>query len=185
MRKHVLLWALVALVATSPVAADNSFGVFGAFHNTEDVDSSTGAGLRTRLGWLDLRASWLNDLTRDTSPESLDFELQAVPLEAGVAFNFMEDARWSPYAGGGLSYFLLDSDDVEIKDQAGFYGVLGSEFGMRENLNFMLEAVYRNMEAEVERDPNSVRDVTNIDLERESTVELGGFGVNAGISWRF
>jgi hypothetical protein len=185
MRKHVLLWVFIALVAVSPAAADNSFGVFGAYHNTEDVDESSGAGIRTRLGWLDLRASWLNDLTRDTSPESLDFELQAVPLEAGVAFDFMTDARWNPYVGGGVSYFLLDSDDVEIKDQAGFYGVLGSEFGFRENLNFMVEAMYRNMEAEVERDPNKVRDVNNIDLERESNVELGGFGINAGVSWRF
>ena len=185
MRKHVLLWALVALVAVSPAAADNSFGVFGAYHNTEDVDESTGGGLRTRLGWLDLRASFLNDLTRDTSPESLDFELQAVPLEAGVAFDFMDDARWNPYVGGGLSYFLLDSDTVEIDDQAGFYGVLGSEFGMRENLNLMVEAVYRNMEADVERDPDNFDDIDDITLEDESTVELGGLGVNVGVSWRF
>ena len=184
-KKHVLLCLFIALVAVSPVAADNSFGVFGAYHDTEDVDQSTGGGLRTRLGWLDLRASFLNDLTRDTSPESLDFELQAVPLEAGIAFDLMDDARWNPYVGGGLSYFMLDSNDVEINDEAGFYAVVGSEFGMRENLNFMVEAMYRDMEATVERDPNSVRDVSNIELENESTVELGGFGINAGVSWRF
>lgn len=185
MRKHVLLWALVALVAVSPAAADNSFGVFGAYHNTEDVEDSMGGGLRTRLGWLDLRATFLNDLTRDTSPESLDFELHAVPLEAGLAFDFMQDSRFNPYVGGGVSYFLLDSDDVNVSDQAGFYGVLGSEFGYRENLNFMVEAVYRNMEADVERDPNSLDDVDDITLNEESTVELGGFGLNAGVSWRF
>jgi hypothetical protein len=180
------MWAVIAaLVAVSPAAADNEFGVFGAYHNTQDVNDSFGGGLRTRLGWLDLRASYLNDLTRDTTPESLDFELHAVPLEAGLAFDFMKDSAWSPYVGGGFSYFLLDSDQVDVKDQAGFYAVLGSEFGLRENLNFMVEALYRNMEATVERDPNSVRDVSRIDLQNESKVELGGLGVNAGISWRF
>ena len=60
------------------------------------MDSSAGGGIRTRLGWLDLRASFLNDLTRDTAPERLDFELQAVPLEAGLAFNFMENGACRP-----------------------------------------------------------------------------------------
>lgn len=185
MRKHLWLFALVALLAASPAAADNSFGLFGTFYDTEDVDSSAGGGIRTRLGWLDLRASFLNDLTRDTSPERLDFELQAVPLEAGLAFNFMENGAWSPYAGGGFSYMMLDSDEVEIKDEAGFYAVLGSDFGMRENLNFMVEAIYRNMEARVDRDPRNLSGIDDITLEEESTVELGGLGINAGLSWRF
>lgn len=185
MRKHLWFFALIALLAASPAAADNSFGLFGTFYDTEDVDQSVGGGIRTRLGWLDLRASFLNDLTRDTEPERLDFELQAIPLEAGLAFNFLESGAWSPYAGGGASYMMLDSDEVEIDDEVGFYGVLGSDFGMRDNLNFMVEAIYRNMEAKVDRDPRNLSGIDDVTLEEESTVELGGFGVNAGVSWRF
>ncbi len=185
MRKHLWLFALVALLAASPAAADNSFGLFGTFYDTEDVDSSAGGGIRTRLGWLDLRASFLNDLTRDTSPERLDFELQAVPLEAGVAFNFMENGAWSPYAGGGVSYMMLDSDEVEIDDEAGFYAVAGQRLRHARQPQLHGRGDLPQHGGAGGPRPRNLSEIDDITLEEESAVELGGLGVNAGLSWRF
>jgi opacity protein-like surface antigen len=176
MRKTIL-WVAAALVLVVGPASANDFGLFGSGWNTKDADQGMGVGGKVNLGRLfELRAAYFSDLTADTSPESRDFELKAVPLEAGLAFKFADNERFSPYAGGGVGYYLLDTNRGEVDDETGWYAVLGADFKTSENLGFMVEGIYRGMEATVRNDdPSDV--IGDVDLD------FGGLGVNAGLVW--
>src|SRR5918992_1090412 len=177
MRKTILWVAALALLAGPASATD--FGLFGSGWNTKDADQGIGVGGKLNFGRLfELRAAYFSDLTADTSPERRDFELRAIPLEAGLAFKFAESERMSPYAGGGAGYYMLDTDRGDIDDEVGWYAVLGADFQTSENLGFMVEGIYRGMEATVRRDDlDDIRDDVNVDF--------GGLGVNAGLVWTF
>jgi|SRR5687767_2783349 len=176
-----LLIAAVALLLASPSAAGN-LRLFGSYWNTEDADEAVGFGVGTRLGrYFDLRATYYSDVTADTTPEHSDFEIQAIPLEAGFVFPFAESANFNPYAGGGVSLVLLDIDGGEVNEELGFYGVLGAEFGDPDGVGFFAEAMYRQMEAKV-RDDDDFDDVV---IRDEVETALSGFAVNGGVVWRF
>lgn len=177
MKKTLLCAAALVLLAGPASATD--FGFFGSGWNTNDADQGMGVGGKVNLGRIfELRAAYFSDLTADTSPESRDFELKAVPLEAGLAFKFAENERFAPYVGGGAGYYLLDTNRGEIDDEAGWYAVLGADFKTSESLGFMVEGIYRGMEA-------TVRDDDPDDIIGDVDVDFGGLGVNAGLVWTF
>ena len=177
MRKTILWVAALTLLAIP--ASANDFGLFGSGWNTKDADQGMGVGGKFNFGRLfELRAAYFSDLTADTSPESRDFELKAIPLEAGLAFKFAESERMSPYVGGGAGYYMLDTDRGDIDDEAGWYAVLGADFKTSENLGLMVEGIYRGMEATVRNDDPD-------DIIGDVNVDFGGLGVNAGLVWTF
>ena len=92
----------------------------------------------------------------------------------------MPDASFNPYVGAGVGYYLLDTDRFEVDDEVGFYGVIGGEFGDPDGLSFMVEGMYRNIEAEV-RDDDIDDDIEFDDVD----FDLSGPVLNAGIVWRF
>ncbi len=176
MRKTIL-WtvAVLALLAGPASAAD--FGLFGAYWDTKDADQALGGGVKVDFARIvELRASYFSDLTADTSPESRDFEIKAVPLEAGLNFKFAQSDRFTPYVGGGIGYYLLDTNRGDIDDETGWYAVVGADIKGSSGLGFMVEGIYRGMEATVrDDDPN--------DITGDVDVDFGGLGVNAGLVW--
>lgn len=172
------MMAVLALLASPAVAVD--IGAYGAFWDTEDADQALGAGAKLRFGIVELRGTYFSDVTADTEPESQDFEVSAIPLEAGLAFRFADTDRFSPYLGGGAGYYLLDTTEGDIDDEVGYYAVLGADFTGPGGLGFMVEGIYRNMEASVRGD---LDDDPGVDDDVD--IQLGGFGINAGLVWRF
>lgn len=181
--KKTILFAVAALAILAGPASAADFSIFGAYWNTQDADEAAGAGAKLRLGrFVELRGTYFSDVTADTEPERFDFEVSAIPLEAGLRFDFAEGAAFSPYVGGGASYIMLDTTEGDIDDEVGYYAVLGSEFGQRDSgLSFMAEAIYRNVEATVSEDEDGFPD----DIRDDVILRLDGLGVNAGIVWRF
>jgi opacity protein-like surface antigen len=170
--------AALALLASPALAAD--LGVYGAFWDTEDADQALGVGSKLRFGIVELRGTYFSDVTADTEPESRDFEVSAIPLEAGLAFRFADTDRFSPYLGGGAGYYLLDTTEGDIDDEVGYYAVVGADFTTGGGLGLMVEGIYRNMEATVRGDLDD-----DPDVDDDVDIQLGGFGVNAGLVWRF
>lgn len=181
MRKKTALLAVMVLALVAGPAAAADFGLFGSYWNTDDADEAVGVGGKFRFARIvELRATYFNDVTADTEPESRDFELRALPFEAGLAFSFAPGARFSPYVGGGAGYYLLDTNRGDVDDEVGFYAVLGADIRGATGLGFMVEAIYRNMEATVRGD---LDDDPRVDDEVD--IQLGGLGVNAGLVWTF
>lgn len=183
MKKTILCAAAALTMLAAPAAKATDFGVFGSYWATEDVDEALGAGAKLRLGrFVELRGTYFSDVTADTDPERFDFEVSAIPLEAGLRFDFAEGEAFSPYVGGGASYVMLDTTEGDIDDEVGWYAVLGAEFARQPSgLGFMAEAIYRGIEATVTEDEDGFPDDVNEDV----ILNLDGFGVNAGLVWRF
>ncbi|HWN43300.1 MAG TPA: hypothetical protein VNW71_13825 [Thermoanaerobaculia bacterium] len=183
MKKTILFFAVAALAILAGPASATDIGLFGAYWNTQDADEALGAGAKFRLGrFVELRGTYFSDVTADTEPERFDFEVSAIPIEAGLRFDFAEGSAFNPYVGGGAGYYMLDTTEGDIDDEVGYYAVLGSEFGARDSgISFMAEAIYRNMEATVTEDEDGFPD----DIRDDVAIRLDGLGLNAGIVWRF
>ena len=183
MKKTILCAAAALTILAAPAANATDFGVFGSYWGTEDADEALGAGAKLRLGrYVELRGTYVSDVTADTDPERFDFEVSAIPLEAGLRFDFAENEAFSPYVGGGASYLLLDTTEGDIDDEVGWYAVVGAEFARQPSgLGFMAEAIYRGVEATVTEDDDGFPD----DVHEDVSLNLDGFGVNAGLVWRF
>jgi len=177
--KRTILWATAVLALLAGPASATDFGLFGAYWDTKDADNALGVGGKFDFArFLELRASYFSDLTADTSPERRDFEIKAIPLEAGLNFKFAQSDRFTPYVGGGIGYYLLDTNRGDIDDETGWYAVVGADFKGSSNLGFMVEGIYRGMEATVHGD--DLNDITG-----DVDVDFGGLGVNAGLVWSF
>lgn len=183
--KKTVLFAAAALALIAGPAAANDFSVFGSYWDTQDMDEGLGGGAKLRLGrYVELRGTYFSDLTADTDPERFDFEVSAIPIEAGLRFDFTQGQSFTPYVGGGAGYYMLDTTEGEIDDEVGWYAVLGAEFGRQNSgLGFMAEAIYRQMEATVTDLPNDFPDPG--DVRDEVVLQLDGLGVNAGLVWHF
>src|SRR5688572_12364374 len=117
-----LFMAALGSVALPAAAAD--LAAFGSYWDTSDADQAFGFGTRLRFArFVELRATYFRDATADAEPDSLDFDVSVIPVEAGFAFQFAQDAPFSPYVGAGGGYYLLNSSDVEIDDEVGWYAV--------------------------------------------------------------
>ena len=184
MKKTVLFAAAVLALIAGPAAASD-FSVFGSYWDTQDMDEALGGGAKLRLGkYVELRGTYFSDLTADTDPERFDFEVSAIPIEAGLRFDFTQGQSFTPYVGGGAGYYMLDTTEGEIDDEVGWYAVLGAEFGGQDSgLGFMAEAIYRQMEGTVTDRPNDFPDPG--DVRDDVVFQLDGLGVNAGLVWKF
>jgi hypothetical protein len=200
MKKALILIAVAAVAFGGSAAAASDFAVFGSYLDTEDLDQSVGAGVRAGFGnrfQLDLRASYFPDLREDfesfvddpgTDPGRFQNDVEAIPLDAGLKLNFNPEEGWNPYVGGGATYWFLDLERGEVDDEAGFYLAGGIELARPTGgMGFFAEAIYREVEATVNRDPDDFDDLDDVDFEaiRQRDLDVGGIGVNAGLIWKF
>lgn len=180
--RRLTLAAILLLVATPTWAGD--LGLFGSYWDTDELGDTAGAGVKYALGdaglRFELRGSFYPDLSRDLggliAGEDGDLEVEAIVPEAGITFNFSPESATQFYLGAGLSYYLLDAGDVDIDDEAGFYGLAGFATGGRSGgAGFFAEVLYRSVEATLE--DNAL--VEKVDLD------LSGPSINMGVIFRF
>jgi outer membrane protein W len=174
--------AVLGLGLLAMPAKATDFAVFGAYQDTKDADSGYGVGAKLDFGrFVTLRATYLGDVTSNTRFSSGDdFKLRVIPLEAGLQYKFNPDSNFSPYLGGGASYFLLDTNRGNIDDELGWFAMVGAEIKTQHSFGIMLEGIYRSVESTVRDDENGDTTVSD-----KVDVQLRGFGANAGLIWHF
>lgn len=203
MHKTVFPILAFALILWSAPAAAGDFALFGSYADTEDLEETVGGGVKVGIDLgatplqLDLRATYLPDLTEDfesfvddpgDDPGPFTNDIEAIPLDVGVTYDFGPRTGVTPYLGGGGTYFLLDAERGELDDEAGFYVVGGLEVNRRGGgVGFFAEALYREVEATVDHEPGEFDEIDDIDFQDldERDLDVGGFGVNAGLIWSF
>jgi outer membrane protein W len=199
MKKMILMLAGFAVLASAPAKAAGDFSLFGAYWDTDVAGDTAGGGIGTSFAFndvvgLELRATYFEQLSDDAlgnvfdsnDPVFRDQSIQVLPVDIGLRFNLGGNQEmFHPYVSAGGSYFLLDSDFGEIKDEVGYYGAVGASFGHREGTNFFAEAIYRNAKGQVDVDPEDLDDIDDIDVNSRAKFDIDGFGVNAGVRWRF
>lgn len=178
LRKTVLLTILALGLCALPASATD-FSVGGAYWDTKDADQALGVNGKLRFGIFELRGTYFSDVTADTDPEHRDFEISAIPLEAGLSFHFGEGDRVSPYVGGGAGFYLLDTNRGDVNDELGWYAVAGVDIPTHAGFGINVEGIYRGIEATVDNVDGDANIRDNVDLN------LDGFGLNAGLVWKF
>lgn len=183
-KKTVAILGMVTAAAMGFLArpaAASSIEVGGAYWDTKDADQASGVMTKLTFGnFVELRGAYFSDVTTNTGAN--DFKIRAIPAEAGLAWHFVPDAPFSPYIGGGASYYFLNTNRGQIDDEVGYYAVAGADFGrLPSGLSFNVEAIYRNVNATVRENQHGLPSDT-VDRVR---LDLTGFGANAGLVWRF
>lgn len=167
-RSYVLALALGAAVPTAALAqAESSMGVYGSWWDTDDANDAWGVGVKGRIGMFELRGTWY-----DKFDVRSGVEIESIPIEAGIAWNFAPHLAVNPYVGAGVGYHFMDTNLGSVDDEVGWYAVLGGEFGMPAGFAMIGEVMYRDVDATLE---NGFRE----------KVDLSGFAVNIGAGWRF
>lgn len=184
MRASFAIISSLALLLLAMPAQAGELGIFGSYWDTDALDDTAGAGVKYAIGdaalRLELRGSFYPDLSSDAESviqgQTGDVELEAIVPEAGVAYNFAPGANTQFYLGGGLSYYLLDTNMFEVDDEAGYYGLAGfTTGGGGDGPAFFAEAIYRSVEATVADEA----------LVQEVDLDLSGLSVNLGVVFRF
>jgi hypothetical protein len=194
--KRLLLGIFILALLSAAPAFASDFGLFGTYWDTRDADETFGGGVELNFAFgesplgLELRGTYYQQLSDEPVSALFDDDegffveesLEALPIEAGLRYNFNPTGNVSPWISGGVSYIFLDISDVEgaeVDDETGWYAGLGSRFGQPDGVSFYGEVLYRATEATVQRE----RD--DIDLEDTVNIELDGVVVNAGVMWTF
>ena len=172
MKRFATVLTVLLMSAAVPAFA-GSFGVYGSYWDS-DIESVYGGGIRVGfnfLKWMELEfhGTYFTDMSEEDG--GVDVEVSTIPVDGGLRFNFLHDRSVNPYAGAGVTYWILDADEVEIDDEFGYYAEAGVEFGKR--TRFFAEAQWRILEANVD---------DGIDDE---DIDFDGFGINAGVNWRW
>ena len=196
-RQQFLVVASVAVLSAAPLCA-TELSLFGGYWNTDVAGDAAGGGIEFGLPVnetfaFELRATYFEQLNDHPFENIFDnnetvFQgrgIQALPLEAGVRLTFIPEGPFRPYVGGGASYFFLDSDFGDIKDELGWYGTLGATIGDGRGADFYVEGIWRKVRAEVRADPEDLGDIPDINAEDHVSFDLDGFGVNLGVRWSF
>ena len=195
MRRIIGALGVAALLGAAPAMAD--FKLYGSYWDTSAADETFGGGLGfdipfgsspLSLGingtyYRELSDKPLRNLFEDDDNGFFEEDtLEVLPVDVTLKYNFPTDGSVHPWIGAGASYFFLDSSrsGVDIDDETGWNASVGATFGDREGTNFFAEAIYRNTKATVERNDDDI-DI----IEDRVDVDLDGFGVNAGIVWRW
>lgn len=182
-RVFILAIVVLGLGVAAGTANATDLGLHGAYWDTKQAARTFGFGAKLRFSFVELRATYFDDVTTDVEPESADFEVKAYPLEGGIVLQFLKNSMVRPYVGGGVGYYLLDTNLGDIDDELGYYVVGGADIGAPSSrVAFSIEGIYRNIEGSVRGelfDPD-------FDIEEDEVhLDLSGIGANAGVVFRF
>ena len=167
MKTLIATMMTLAMIAGAGLASDLS--LYGSHWDTDELDDVWGGGARLRLGsgaplWLELRGTYFEDLTEDTP--LFDVDLEAIPVDLGLALNILPTDKGTLYLAGGGTYFFLDSNVGDVDDEVGWYAGVGGEIALSAHVSLFAEFLYRDVEGTVEDDdPEDIEDRVDIDLE--------------------
>ncbi|HEU5181808.1 MAG TPA: outer membrane beta-barrel protein [Candidatus Polarisedimenticolia bacterium] len=150
--KKFLLVGIFAMAFMAVPAHAGTVGVYGAFWDTDDADSSWGAGARVGfdfLSWLELEfhGTYFPEFGGDVLGSDID--ISVIPVDGGLKFKLFPNKPATLYVGAGATYYFLDSDDVEIDNETGYYAEAGVEFG-GEHTRLFFEVMWRAMDATID-----------------------------------
>jgi hypothetical protein len=201
MRKALIMVGALAL-ATAPLSASD-FAIYGSGWDPDGLQEALGGGVSFHWGetfGVDLRATYYQNAETDNLGfDDLDNEdevfgdLQMVPVEALLRYDFNNEGAANFYVAGGASYVMLDWDDgPDLDDEVGWIGLVGARFGDPGGLNFFIEGAYRGIEATVRAD--DLNDFFDDDddgvdfgdeFDEDVDLNLDGALVNLGVVWSF
>ena len=174
MNRCILIMVCTILLAQANPHLATAFDLYGfaSFWNTEDSDSTWGAGMGLSLPLfsdhlcLDGRITGYADSDMATHDK-----LTLVPVDLGLQFHLFPGNALAPYVLGGISYIYADADKTDIDSGFGEYLGLGLE--MELGLPFIRlfgEGIYR---------------FSDLDQPTAEDISVNGLSANIGLKVHF
>ena len=178
--KKILLSAIVLALTVLTAGAENGWGLHAAYWDTEDLSDQAGVGATISIEMIpsvlmNIRGSYFDGFGDENQG---DVDLQVIPLELGLLVCQPLVEKLNVYAGGGIGYYFMDADRVDVDDEVGSFLNAGFELKGAEkkevvygqtHLGLFAEAIYRFVEA----------DAGSADFS------LDGLGANVGLMIRW
>ena len=190
MKRAFLALSLLALLAV-PVSAGGGIGLHAGWVDMADADNDAGWGLTAKFGVtphvdIQLRGTDFRSLTVDSSNSNSlvsTFEFQATLLDLGFAYTFTKEGRrFTPYVGGGGTYYLLDStpdSNGRVGDEYGWYGIAGLTLPIAKRWDVYVEGMWRDAKMTIKGDDLGIGGPVDVG------VDLNGPQLNLGLSLRW
>jgi len=182
----------MALAISSAAWAGGGFAVYGTYADMKDFDDAGyGGGLKLQadlVEWLgiELRVQGITGYGGD-DPATEDSWLASGEANLRLMLPVGDAVRL--YVGAGVGYYVFPEyeskaplgeslePDVDPEDVWGYFGVAGVEWMISKSVGLFAEAKYQVGEVE-----EADIDDETVDIEDG---DFGGWGVNAGILFRF
>ena len=179
-------WAVLA--APTPASAiDVEWSISGSLMDTDDLAEAFGGGIRVSIPIndnldFDIAGSYYEDFKNrfeDNTDDRTGVELSFIPIDFGLTWTKDGDSGFQ--LGGGLTYSLLDVNDISIEgfdlpitgsvdDQFGGY----LKVGYQAKGGFFGELFYRILEVDVKR--VTIGGIPAADRD----IQIDGFALNVG-----
>ena len=162
MKTKVLAIAVSTLLAVvSTPALAGGIGVMVGTWDTENAEDDQGGGVKLELGMgenidLEFRASWFDGFVQ--ANDGFVYRIEALPVDIGVAYNFLPGHKLNPYAGVGGTYLFISPQEARgqefnsrprSQEEAGYYLEVGLELQVSRNFSVFAEGLYRSIKGEV------------------------------------
>lgn len=177
--KRVLIVVGLLVLLAAPSGA-SGLGIMATYWDTSDAGDNEGVGFRLsldatkRVAW-QARLSLFEELMTKNSPVAGD--LEAYPIDLGVAFSLRRHGTATPFVGGGVTYVSMTNKRGQMDDELGYYAVGGFEIPMGKNWELWAEGIWRSVNAQLEGN--------GVDEFVQERIDLDGVGLNVGfgIEW--
>ena len=186
MKRAFLALGLLALLA-APASA-GGIGMHAGWLDTDQAGDDAGFGLlfnfdvATRVQ-IQLRGTDFRELTINASDANTenDFKFQATLLDLGFIYRFTKDTRkFTPYVGGGGTYYFLDStpdSTGRLNDEYGWYGIVGLDLPIHRRWSIYVEGMWRDAKMTIKGDDLGLGGPVDVGIN------LNGPQANAGIAF--
>lgn len=168
--------AIMALALCSGFAYGSGLGFFVSQWSPKDGDDTIGGGAKLEFGGdplaLEIRGSYFE--TDVTGTADADESITLIPADLGLLVSVpVGNSPITLHAMGGATWYFLDSDTVELDDEAGWYAGGGLRIAFNDSLALFAEAQYRSLEYTAAED-----DVNELE---ENDVDFSAMTYNGGL----
>ncbi len=171
MKRISYFFATLMLFSTSAFGID--LGINASYWDTKDSDAAWGMGAKVGIPFFIDRMQIEARAYRFNQDEVALFgDVDITPIDLGLIFYLTMDETVNPYLIGGVSYNFVDTSEIGLDSDFGYYLGAGLELPLGEGFALTGEALFRTAEFDAK---------SNID----DSFETSGMTINTGLKFRF
>jgi len=140
-------------------------GVNASYWDTSDGDSVWGVGGKVGVPFI-INRLLIEGRIYQFKEEDVDFfgDVDITPVDLGLAFHITQDQSVNPFILAGVSYNFVDSSDIGLDSNFGYYLGGGLDVPLGEGFGLVGEALFRSAEFDAKSGLSESFDTTGMTI---------------------